>query len=72
MRKYSVYRERDNRLINKLAFVFKMMSYDFLGIFSRTYLFTKKDFESEEERKGKEGGGEKKERKIEIEERLGM
>ena len=42
--------KRGNRLINKSEFVFKIMSYDCLGVFCRTYLFnlfTKKDFESE-------------------------
>ena len=46
-----------NNLINKSAIVFKIMSYDCLGIIRRTYwlhLFTKKDFESEVERRKEE------------------
>ena len=43
-----------NSLINKSVFVFKIMSYDCLGIFCRTYLFTKKDFELEGKKRWKE------------------
>ena len=50
-KKYNVYRERGNCLINKSVFLFKNMSYDCLEIFCRPYLFTKKDFESEGEKR---------------------
>ena len=59
-RKYFIYWEVGNRLINKSVFELKKkknMSHESFGIFNKTYLFnlfTKKDFESEGERRKKE------------------
>ena len=54
-RKYQIYRERGNRLINKSAFVFKNMSRDCFRHCYRTNRIIKRDIELKGERTGKEG-----------------